>query len=121
MATERAQCLMQARMFDYTLDRIGRVMRAQKRAQEVPMDDDRDTYIAMAIAALEQKADIIRELIPWLPPGPVLENQVLEVADIDAAIALLHTMDHTMWIQVDRIVELQRQLMKAEAAACRKA
>lgn len=73
-------------------------------------------HIILAIEALEKEKN--RSIIDM---GYVLRRGQSGVAAIEEAIAHLRTIENTMRIQVDRIIELQRQLMKAEESACRKA
>jgi hypothetical protein len=66
-------------------------------------------HIELAIQALEKEKN--RTIIDM---GYVLRRGQSGVDAIDEAIAYLYTIDNTMRIQTDRIIELQRQLMQAE-------
>jgi hypothetical protein len=69
-------------------------------------------YIVLAIKALEQMKATVPPGVTWRSAV----HQAMQEIAIEEAIAYMRTMDNTIHIQVERIVELQRQLMKAEEA-----
>jgi hypothetical protein len=70
-------------------------------------------HIALAIQALERMRS---RLIIETETGYVWPKAGSRVAEIDEAIAFMRTMDNTMRIHVDLIVDLQRQLTQTDEA-----